>query len=187
VRVSVAESDRSPPRPLDLNITATAGQSLVPYLRRHLPCAHRLVKSSLKELSVALVGDAKMSELHERFMSLAGPTDVLSFPLEHDGRGRCVAGEVVVCVPEARRRARERQLPVRNEVLLYAIHGMLHLIGFDDRTQADYRKMHRTEDRILTELGIGATFHSDERRTTRRGAGQPRVAARRRRTTARGK
>ena len=103
-----------------------------------------------------------MSGLHERFMATAGPTDVLTFPLDEDERGRCVAGEVVVCVPEARRQAKARAIPVEHEVLLYAIHGMLHLSGFDDRTQTDYRKMHRTEDRILTELGIGATFHTTE-------------------------
>jgi probable rRNA maturation factor len=110
-----------------------------------------------------LVGDKTMSELHERFMNIPGPTDVLTFPLEHDARGRCVAGEVVVCVPEARRHAKERRTSVRDEVLLYAIHGMLHLSGFDDRTPSDYRTMHRTEDRILTQLGVGAVFHADQK------------------------
>ena len=118
------------------------------------------MNSHLAELSLALVGDKTMSELHERFMNIPGPTDVLTFPLEHDPRGRCVAGEVVVCVPEARRRAKTHGVAVRDEVLLYAIHGMLHLSGFDDRTPADYRKMHRAEDRILTELGVGAVFHT---------------------------
>jgi probable rRNA maturation factor len=147
---------------LRLSISAAAGRSIVPFLRRMLPVAHQQIKTSLRELSVALVGDATMSELHERFLSIAGPTDVLTFPLDEGERGQCVSGEVVVCVPEARRQAKARAIPVEHEVLLYAVHGMLHLSGFDDRTQADYRKMHRTEDRILTELGIGATFHTND-------------------------
>ena len=124
------------------------------------------------------MGDTKMAELHERFMGIAGPTDVLTFPLDHDGRGRCVAGEVVVCVPEARRQAKERGIRAENEVLLYAIHGMLHLSGFDDRTEADYRTMHRTEDRILAELGVGATFHAGGNAGDR--SGPPRRRPRRR-------
>ena len=118
-----------------------------------------------------------MSGLHERFMATAGPTDVLTFPLDEDERGRCVAGEVVVCVPEARRQAKARVIPVEHEVLLYAIHGMLHLSGFDDRTQTDYRKMHRTEDRILTKLGVGPIFHASAR--PQRRAGFRRNAAKR--------
>lgn len=146
------------------------------------------MKSSLDELSIALVGDAQMSQLHQRFMGIAGPTDVLTFPLEHDGRGRCVSGEVVVCVPEARRQAKERGISVEDEVLLYAVHGMLHLSGFDDRTQADYRTMHRTEDRILTQLGVGAVFHADAHGGQRqpRPLRQPKRRRMTRRTTTRG-
>jgi probable rRNA maturation factor len=116
------------------------------------------LKTPLQELSVALVGDRAMSRIHEQFLGLKGPTDVMSFPLEMDRRGRVVSGEVVVCVAEARRQARRRGIPVWREVLLYALHGLLHLSGFDDRTEADYRNMHLMEDRILMELDIGATF-----------------------------
>ena len=43
-------------------------------------------------------------------------------------------------------------------LLLYALHGMLHLCGFDDRTAAGFKRMHGTEDRILTRLGVGPVF-----------------------------
>jgi probable rRNA maturation factor len=100
-----------------------------------------------------------MSKLHAQFMGIEGPTDVLTFPLEDDARGRVTAGEVVVCVPEARRRAKDHKERPERELLLYALHGMLHLSGYDDRTAADFRRMHRTEDKILTQLGIGPVFH----------------------------
>jgi len=130
----------------------------VAFLRRYLPRARRLLRGPLAELSVALVGDGRMGVLHERFMGIAGPTDVLTFELDHDARGRVVAGEVVVCVPYAVREAARRGVEARKEVLLYALHGMLHLCGFDDRTDRDFAIMHRREDEILKRLGVGIVF-----------------------------
>jgi probable rRNA maturation factor len=109
-------------------------------------------------MSLVLVGDAMMSRLHKEYMNIAGPTDVLTFPVDQNNRGQTVSGEVVVCVPEARRQAKARGTPLASEVLLYSLHGMLHLCGFDDRTERDFRRMHRTEDKILTRLGVGAIF-----------------------------
>jgi probable rRNA maturation factor len=100
-----------------------------------------------------------MALLHEQFLGIAGPTDVLTFPLEEDRRGRVTAGEVVVCVPEARRQAKRNGAGVERELLLYALHGMLHLCGYDDRTAAAFHTMHATEDRILTQLGVGPVFN----------------------------
>jgi probable rRNA maturation factor len=147
-----------PPVNLSLSLSASLGRAHAPFLRRHLRAAHRILRPALKELSVALVNDRRMSELHRQFMDVDGPTDVLTFPLDHDRQGRPVAGEVVVCVPEARRRAREHEVPVERELLLYALHGLLHLCGYDDRTGLAFRAMHRTEDQILTRLGVGPVF-----------------------------
>lgn len=143
---------------LELLIRAKAGKGHVPFLRQMILRAHRLYPAKLRELSLALVGDREMGQLHLRFMNIPGPTDVLTFPLEMDQRGRAGSGEIVICVPEARRRAKEENVPLEHELLLYAIHGMLHLDGLDDRTDSGYRKMHRIEDQLLTRLGIGPTF-----------------------------
>jgi probable rRNA maturation factor len=148
--------------PLAVAIAADVGAAHVPFIRRHLRKAHAILRPPLRELSVALVNDRRMSDLHERFMNIPGPTDVLTFPLDLDSRGRPVSGEVVVCVPEARRRARERKIPLERELLLYALHGMLHLCGYDDRTDASFRAMHRTEDQILTRLGVGPVFEAGD-------------------------
>lgn len=145
----------------DLTLTAArTGRAYLPYLKRQLPRAIALVKSSPHEISIALVGDAKMAKLHEQFMNIPGTTDVLTFELDHDARGRVTAGEIVICVPYAAREARKRRHTVREELLLYALHGVLHLSGYDDRTDADYRRMHRKEDAVLTALGIGPVFET---------------------------
>jgi rRNA maturation RNase YbeY len=89
-------------------------------------------------------------------MGIATPTDVLTFELEHDARGGCTGGEVVICVPQARRQARTN---IEEELLLCGIHGMLHLSGFDDKTGAGFTAMHRAEDRILSRLGVGKVFN----------------------------
>ena len=137
-------------------------------LRRYLPRAHQLLRPPLRELSVALVGDSQMSRLHQQFMNVAGPTDVLTFPLDTDARGRAISGEVIVCIPFAVREAGKRAIAPAKEVLLYALHGMLHLCGFDDRTAKAFRTMHRKEDQILTALGLGPVFAAVPAR--RRGA-----------------
>jgi probable rRNA maturation factor len=112
----------------------------------------------LEDLSLALVNDSRMSRLHKQFLDISGPTDVLTFELDHDDRGQVIGGEVVICISQARRQAQLRSSAVEHELLLYAIHGMLHLSGFDDRTDSGYRRMHRKEDQLLSQLGIGPVF-----------------------------
>ena len=158
----------------DVSITAETGRPFVPFLRTNLRAAHAALESRqprgrrvrglpLREMSLALVGDRRMSELHHQFMGIHGPTDVLTFPIDADPRGRVTAGEVIVCVPEAKRQAKRRKIPPRLELLLYSLHGMLHLLGHDDRTPRDFARMHRTEDDILTALGFGPVFAAADR------------------------
>jgi probable rRNA maturation factor len=148
----------SRPTEFKLSIVCRAGRQFAPYLRTHLPKAWDLTRTQLAELSLALVGDAEMADLHMQFLGIPGPTDVLTFPLDQDERGRDIAGEVIVCIPEARRQAMLNGNRPEQEVLLYALHGVLHLSGFDDRTPVEFRKMHRKEDEILQKLGIGPVF-----------------------------
>jgi rRNA maturation RNase YbeY len=159
---------------LKLVITAAAGKTFVPFLRRHLKRAHRLVDGAIEELSLALVNDRQMSDLHLQFLGIRGPTDVLTFELDHDQRGNVTAGEVIVCVPEARRQSPRN---ARRELLLYALHGMLHLSGFDDKTAATYTIMHRKEDEILEQLGVGRVFAPAVDRTPPRGTGASPVSS----------
>lgn len=162
-----------PAHRLLLAVHPGTGRRFVPFLRRHLLAAHGLLRPALRELSLALVGDNPMSLLHKRFMNIEGPTDVLTFPLDFDAAGRVTAGEVVICVPEAARQARLRGIEVREELLLYALHGMLHLSGFDDRTDTGFRQMHRKEDDILGCLGLGPVFRMEAPVARRNRRGNP--------------
>ena len=128
------------------------------FVRSRLRRARGMLRARVRELSVVFVGDRRMKELHRQFMGEGTTTDVLTFPLDEDGKGRALSGEVYVCIAEARRQAKLRGNPVEHEVLLYSLHGLLHLCGFDDRTEPEHRKMHRREDQILTRLGIGRVY-----------------------------
>ncbi|HVR75756.1 MAG TPA: rRNA maturation RNase YbeY [Planctomycetota bacterium] len=102
-------------------------------------------------LSLAVVGDGEIQRVHQEFLGLDTPTDVLSFalgPADGSGPGG-LFGEVVVSAEAALREARRRGLLPEEELALYAIHGALHLVGFDDLDPASRRAMRRAERRYL--------------------------------------
>jgi probable rRNA maturation factor len=100
------------------------------------------------EVVVALVDDATIAELHARFLGEEGPTDVLSFP----------QGEIVVSAETALREAEARGIPPLHELMLYVVHGALHLKGFDDCRSDERRRMRREERRVLERLGVGDVY-----------------------------
>ncbi len=116
-------------------------------------------RCTLQNLSLAVVGNRRMATLHQRFLNIPGPTDVLTFPLNTDPKGRPLTGEVVLCLPYATTQAKAHNIPLWKELSLYAVHGLLHLSGYNDLTDRDYRLMHQTEDKILTQLGLGQIFY----------------------------
>jgi len=108
-------------------------------------------------LSVALLDDAAMSELHWRYRRRRGPTDVLSFDLRDEGNGS-LDGQIVLSAETARREGRRRRIAAKRELLLYLVHGILHLAGYDDGSPEQADRMHRKEDSLLSALGYGRPF-----------------------------
>ena len=113
-------------------------------------------------ISIAVVGDTQMAQLHEQYKDVPGTTDVLTFDLADEPEQGVVEGEVIICLDEARRQAKQRGHSVRHEMLLYVVHGLLHLLGEDDHDPQAYAQMHAREDEILTALGIGQVFARPE-------------------------
>lgn len=117
-------------------------------------------------LNLVIVGDEEMAQLHEQYTGVAGTTDVLTFDLAEDGgsnappsSGTLIEGDIVLCIDEARRQAADRAHPAHHELLLYAVHGLMHLLGEDDHDEEDYQRMHAREDALLEKLGIGRLFN----------------------------
>ena len=98
-------------------------------------------------LSVVLVEDKEMSRLHHQFLGIKGPTDVLAFE-----QRRPFLGDVVLSAETAQRRAPEFGNRWDKELLLYLIHGILHLLGFRDAPSKEKKKMHAKEEKILNQL-----------------------------------
>ncbi|HMJ05554.1 MAG TPA: rRNA maturation RNase YbeY [Chthoniobacterales bacterium] len=93
----------------------------------------------LGEINVVLVSDRRMAALHQEFMNIPGPTDVLTF--QH--------GEIVVSVETAQQNAERFATSAADEIKLYVIHGLLHLLGFDDRTREEARVMEAVQAEVL--------------------------------------
>ena len=110
--------------------------------------------------AVEVVRDARMQALHARHMGLDSTTDVLTFAQNEPGAP--VDADIAVCIDEAMRRGAGAPHGTRGELLLYALHALLHACGHDDRDDASYRRMHAEEDRILEAAGFGRLFEAGE-------------------------
>jgi probable rRNA maturation factor len=95
----------------------------------------------LRNISVWLISDRRMSQLHRQFLAKSGPTDVLTF--QH--------GEIFISVETGKRHARIFDNPLVRELQLYIVHGLLHLDGFDDRTPGETRRMKNVQEKILND------------------------------------
>ena len=124
-------------------------------LRHAVRTALRQHRESTCQLSLAVVDDARIAALNAEYRGHAGPTDCLAFDLRDDGQADAVEGEIVVSWETARREAAARELGLQAELTLYVIHGLLHLLGYDDLDVQQAARMHQTEDRILISLGLG--------------------------------
>ncbi len=98
------------------------------------------------ELSIVFMDQGEHTELHRQFMQDETPTDVITFPGD---RGMDFAGEICVSVDFATSSAKKMNLTVARELTLYLVHGWLHLAGFNDKTEADRKKMRAEETRLL--------------------------------------
>lgn len=115
---------------------------------------------------LALVDDADIRVLNKKHLGHDEATDVLAFDLrdeQTDQTSGCtkVEGDLVLSLETAAREAKRRGHDLTAEVSLYAVHGTLHLLGFDDHTGDAAGAMHELEDSILQELGLGRVFLAD--------------------------
>ena len=160
IQTVILDIDLAPSVNAHINVTW-----LVCALRKAMPLVNESCRGSgrsLARVAVRIVDDAEMIRLNRRFAHADHTTDVLSFNLSHwDLSGEeadSIHADIAVCADEAARRAAELGHPIERELLLYCLHGVLHCVGFDDHAEADYAAMHAEEDRILSAIGVGATF-----------------------------
>ncbi len=105
------------------------------------------------EISLAFVDNPTSQRLNRQYLNHDEPTDVLSFPLSEGTTGR-LKGELVIGAEVARAQAEGLGHDVQAELALYVIHGLLHLCGYDDHTEAGAAQMRERERYYLRKLGL---------------------------------
>jgi probable rRNA maturation factor len=110
------------------------------------------------EITVLLVGSKKIRELNREFRHKDKVTDVLSFsqkegekivlPVKEAG----YLGDIVICYPVLKKQARLMRHSPEKEFNFLLIHGFLHLLGYNDQTQKEYRQMEKIQNKILNSI-----------------------------------
>lgn len=108
--------------------------------------------SARGDVSIAVVSDRRMRALNRQFRGKDTATDVLSFPATHMPGVSSFLGDIVIAAGVAARQAREAGHPVSTELRVLALHGLLHLLGYDHDT--DGGKMARAEARLRKKAGL---------------------------------
>ncbi len=128
-------------------------QNAHPKLRIPAKKTLAIVRSVLKSekcrstmLRIIFIGDRLIKRLNSQYLHHDYPTDVLAFPL---GRNRVLEAEVYVNLDRARQQAKQYGVSFRNEIARLVIHGVLHLLGYHDRTKREKENMRRREDAFL--------------------------------------
>jgi probable rRNA maturation factor len=108
------------------------------------------------ELTVVLTDSRRMRRLNARFAGEDHVTDVLAFPaaIPPRSKGERYLGDIVIALPRARRQARQRGVPLPQELALLTVHGTLHLLGYDHAQPTGRRRMWRIQAAALRRLGL---------------------------------
>jgi len=114
------------------------------------------------EVSIAIVGHADMREMNRRYLDHDYDTDVLSFRLD-DGESpdEPLEGQLVVDAETALKSAAEFDWSAEEELILYLVHGSLHLVGYDDHSDEDRAEMRKQERVLLSRFGIETRGESE--------------------------
>ena len=106
------------------------------------------------ELSIVVTGDTQIQDLNRQFLDIDAPTDVLSFPSDEidPESGTPYLGDVLISYPRALDQAGSADHPVKSEMQLLVVHGVLHLLGYDHAQEEGKNQMWTIQAEVLTRL-----------------------------------
>ncbi len=129
--------------------------------QKHYKIKNSIIKRAAKEvlgkkfngakLSIAFVDNNEIKKLNNRYFNSNEVTDVIAFPLSN--HISALNGEIVISVETAVATAGKENIDIEGEIILYVVHGLLHLLGYRDGNKNDANIMHDEESRILKTLG----------------------------------
>jgi len=103
------------------------------------------------EVEVSLVDEPTIKRLHQQYLSDPSPTDIITFDLGTSPSDRRIA-VICICLPIARAHAVQYKTPMQQEIRRLVIHGVLHLLGYDDHSLGGRRRMRMMENGLLREV-----------------------------------
>ena len=101
------------------------------------------------EVSITFVGNSKIKELNKTYRDKDEVTDVLSFPIDEE-----LLGEVIISLPRALEQAEDYGHSLRREVAFLMVHGLLHILGYNHKSDADKAEMRKAEEELLEAHGF---------------------------------
>jgi probable rRNA maturation factor len=144
---------------MTIEVTNTSGQ-LVPAAEINSLLTFALLELALSpecEINVSFVNDEYMTELHIKWMDEPGTTDVLSFPMDMpETPGEAVTlGDIVISPVVAAEQAKAQGHSIEHEIYILAVHGLLHIIGYDHADKAEEKVMFDLQEKIVRDWQKG--------------------------------
>jgi probable rRNA maturation factor len=151
INVKIESSYR---RKLDPAVLGAAARAALAHQAAPAPC----------ELTLMIAGDEELRTLNLQYLGHDRPTDVLSFPSREldPANGRLYLGDIAISFQQARQQANHGGHPVKAELQLLVVHGVLHLLGHDHARPAEKSRMWAAQAAILSKLGAAVTRPPDD-------------------------
>jgi probable rRNA maturation factor len=144
---------------LEIQIETPVPQGIEDALRTAASVVFNYENIASAALTILLADDELLQDLNRRYRSQDTVTDVLSFPFDDEGLpvlqdDNVYVGDIAISVPFAQRQAEERGHSKTAELQLLAIHGILHLLGYDHEDSAQRSEMWAVQRTVLDQLGL---------------------------------
>lgn len=150
---------------LELNVEITVTpeeQQAINRMEAVLDKAAEMEELPPVEVSVTIVDNEQIHQLNKEYRQVDRPTDVLSFPLWEPDEEWVIdeeeewvpLGDIVISLPKAEEQAREYGHSIEREVGFLAVHGFLHLLGYDHETKEEEKEMFTKQEAILNQVGL---------------------------------
>ncbi len=131
-------------------------------VRDAITSAAKITAQNAAEVAILLTDDSAIRDINRQWRDQDKPTNVLSFPSGATGDGGVHLGDIVIAYETLSREAEVENKPFAHHLAHLAIHGYLHLLGYDHMTNADATRMETLETTLLGQLGIPDPYANSE-------------------------
>ena len=121
-------------------------------VERAAKATHEMAGGRLTALSIVLLDDDGIAQLNRQLLGREGPTDVIAFEAEPDPEG--LSAEIYVNVDAAQRQGEQYGLGFEGELCFLVAHGVLHALGYSDKSETQRQEMFRLQRRVVESLGV---------------------------------